>query len=438
MNVVVTAGTSGLSRGMRRAESDVDRFVTSAGKASSLLGGKFRSGLNSSGKGLVAFGAAVTASAVATGLAIKAGADRIDDLADSSKRLLGNNGATGALAGLRFAAEEAGVETGILDKGLEKLLDTIAKANHGDKGAIQAFKAIGLDARALAAMRPEDRMIAVADALGKVQDVGNKINLSKGIFGKAGAGLIPLFNEGGEAIRATTRDLEFFGHSITAIDAEKVGTMNDNIGRLQLAWEGATMQLATHFAPLVSDVSDRLIGMIGDAGGVGSAVDKAFGAGVEYTAEFLDWVEDLNISWLKFKRTVTGVGVILTDIGNFAANMNPGKKIAEWFQGDETEKRLQMIAPAKREEFKRLLEESGGFQSEKVDIRGGLLAENEDIQKQIAAPSVSASRHGSAGRKKRVRPMLSPNSTVPPKTGSNSKKESPKRPRSRPRRKRSS
>lgn len=395
MSVVVTAGTSGLTRGLRASETAIDRFVGRATKASSVIGGQMRKGINSGGTALAAFGASAAAGAVATGLAIKAGADRIDDLADSSKRLLGNSGATGALAALRFAAEEAGVESGMLDKGLEKLLDTISKANRGDKGAIEAFRQIGVDAAELTRMRPEERMIAVADALGKVKDAGDKISLARGIFGKAGGGLVPLFNDGAEAIRDAAHTMDFFGQSVSALDAEKVGTMNDNIGRLQLAWEGVTMQLAVQFAPLVSDISDRLLGMIENAGGVGSAVDKAFGAGVEYTGEMLDAVESLGIGWLKFKRTVTGVGLILSDVSKIVTK--PIEKFNEWISGDETDKRLAAIAPAKQEEYKRLLAESGGYQNENIDLSAGLRAENDDIQRQIKEAEENRRVKGSLG-----------------------------------------
>lgn len=399
LSVVITAGTAGLSAGLRKAGGDVDRFVGGAGRAAGLLSGTIRPGINSAGKAFAAFGAAAAASATATAIAIKAGADRIDDLADSSKRLLGNNGATGALAGLRFAAEEGGVEAGALDKGLGKLLDTISRANRGDKGAIQAFQQIGLDAAVLQRMRPEDRMVAVADALGKVKDAGDKISFSKGIFGKAGEGLVPLFNEGAGAIRQATRDMEFFGQSLSALDAEKVGTANDKLGRMKLTWEGVTMQLAVQFAPLVSDVSDRLMTLIENAGGVGSATETAFDAAIRYTGKALDAVEGLNLGWLKFKRTITGVGMILADIGNFANKMNPAEKIADWFQGDETDRRLQMIAPDKREEFKRRLEEAGGFQSEKIEFRGGLADENAAIQKEIADAENRRATEGSLGEK---------------------------------------
>ena len=393
--VVITAGTSGLSAGLRRGTTAIDKFVGTSGKAAMFLGTKVRPGINATGAAFAAMGAAASASAIATALAIKGGADRIDDLADSSKRLLGNNGATGALAGLRFAAEEAGVEAGGLDKGLGKLLDTISRANRGDKGAIQAFQRIGLDAQKLQQLRPEDRMIAVADALGRVSDAGDKISLSKGIFGKAGEGLVPLFNEGGDAIRAATKDMELFGHAINGLDAEKVGTMNDQIGRLKLAWEGVTMQLAVQFAPLVTDISERLMGLIENTGGVGKATDKAFGAAVNFTRDALDAAEELNIGWLKFKRTLSGILIILNDISSIVTK--PAEKVAEWLQGDETERRLQMIAPGKREEFKRRLEEAGGFQSEGLNFRGGLMDENRAIQQEIADAEKRRAEKGSLG-----------------------------------------
>jgi len=404
MNVQVTAGTSGLSRGLKESQTLIGRFSSSVGGVSGLLSKGFSGGVSLATKAVTGLGAAAAAGGGALAYGIQHGADAIDDLADSSKKLLGNNGATGALAGLRYAAEEAGVEAGALDKGLGKLLDTISKANRGDKGAIEAFRQIGLDAKDLQAMKPEDRMIAVADALGRVRDVGDKISFAKGIFGKAGEGLVPLFNEGGAAIRATTADMAMFGFAVSALDAEKVGTMNDHIGQMKLAFDGGLMQLAIQFAPIIDDVSMRILGFIEDIGGMGTAMDVAFGVGEEYAASFLDKVEDLEIGWLKLKRTVTAVGIIMADLGNGVGSV--GNMATPWWikwiqkkvtGGDETDKRLQMIAPDKRDEFKKRLDASGGFQSEKVDIGAGLRAENTDIQAEIADVEKRRREKGSLG-----------------------------------------
>ena len=105
LSVVITAGTSGLTNGLRRAETSLDKFVGGAGRAAGFLGKNVRPGINATGRAFALMGASAAASATATALAVKGGADRIDDLADSSKRLLGNNGATGALAIASAAAQ---------------------------------------------------------------------------------------------------------------------------------------------------------------------------------------------------------------------------------------------------------------------------------------------------------------------------------------------
>ena len=124
MNVQVTAGTSGLSRGLKQSETLIGRFSNSVGGVSGLLSKGFSGGVGIATKAVTSLGAAAVAGGGSLAWGIQHGADSIDDLADSSKRLLGNDGATGALAGLRYAAEEAGVEAGALDKGLGKLRGT--------------------------------------------------------------------------------------------------------------------------------------------------------------------------------------------------------------------------------------------------------------------------------------------------------------------------
>jgi hypothetical protein len=89
---------------------------------------------------------------------------------------------------------------------------------------------------------------------------------------------------------------------------------------------------------------------------------------------------------MKVKRTVTGVAIILHDIGKFAVDIGNAAATITPFgrrQKDDTEERLKGIPEHRRDEARRILEERGGFQNEKLDIRGGLLAENEDIQRQI-------------------------------------------------------
>lgn len=403
LNVVVTAGTSGLTRGLRRSETSIERFTRRAQESSRFISGGFRKGINSAVTGLATFSAASAASVVGAGIAIKKGADNIDDLQKSSKRLLGNDGATGALAGLHQAASDAGVATASLDKGVERLLDTISKGNRGDAAAIKALKNIGMDAKELARLKPEERIMAVVEAMGKVSDAGDQLSYARELFGKAGGELINLFDAGRDAIESSLRSMELFGQAISGIDAEKVATANDEIALLGQAWKGVTMQLAVQFAPIVSDISQRLLGLIHDAGGVGQAVDTAFDSGVSSMGRMLDTIESLELKMLRFQSVVVKTASVIADIAELAEFANPATSplihFRKRWKGDSTEERINSIAPEKREEFRKRLKESGGFANEDVDIQAGLKGENDDIQKRIAEVEERRRRRGTLGER---------------------------------------
>jgi hypothetical protein len=60
----------------------------------------------------------------------------------------------------------------------------------GDKSAVAALQKLGLSLADLKAMKPEDRFTALPDAVGKLQDSGEKIYASKTLFGKSGVELL--------------------------------------------------------------------------------------------------------------------------------------------------------------------------------------------------------------------------------------------------------
>ena len=392
LNVQITAGNRGLARGLASSSSMIRGF---AGTGSKLLGGL------TGGFGRLAGLAGIGGIGAAMGgavLGLRHGADAVDALSTSSKKLFGNKGATGALAGIRTAAEEAGVEADVAEKGIAKMLETISKANQGDKGAVEALSAVGLSARELMQVRPEDRLLSVADALGRVGDAGDKINFARGIFGKGGADMIPLFNEGSKAIRNATAEMELFGHSISTVDAAKVDAAGDMMGKLKKIAEGVTMQFAVQFAPLIEEIGIRLIGLIENSNGVGAAVQNAFGQGVEFAAGFLDKLEDLEVGWLKLKGTALNVAASIAE--SILKITDDGGKTAAYVAEKELQKRAQYMAPDKREEFIKRAREAGGFQDERVHlgrVAEGLRAGSDGAQSEIDAVNKRRQEKGTLG-----------------------------------------
>ena len=90
------------------------------------------------------------------------------------------------------------------------MASTIFDAEMGLVGAEDALAALGLTAEELKGLSPETQFQIIADKLGAVDDASTKAAIAQDIFGRSGAELIPLMNEGAEgmaALRQEARDL---------------------------------------------------------------------------------------------------------------------------------------------------------------------------------------------------------------------------------------
>lgn len=399
LNVEVGA-TNNTRKGLAAASTDISKW---AQKTEKFGGGRARAiasvvagpagmavaALTTAG---LAAAAAIGATGIATAIAIKKGAGQVDALADASKRLLGNAGATGALAGMHLAAKQYGIEADSINDGLKDMMDNLSKAANGDTGLSDMLKSIGIDAKEINRLRPEERFYKLADAIGGLGDVGDKIRVGKTIFGESGAMMVDMFNNGSAAIRAATGEVALYGQAISAIDAKKVDVMEYDIDRLKMAWEGVTMQLAVQFAPLISDISGRLLGVIENTGGVGKAVETAFTYGVGAVGLLLDEVEALELGWVRASKGVNDFYLNLYKV-------DPDSNLNKIQINRVTEERLQGIPEHRREAARALLEKQGGFESESPNVAAFKEQQRleEEYQKRVAEIAERKANKGTLG-----------------------------------------
>jgi len=182
-------------------------------------------------KGAVAgFGAAIAGSAIVAGLgaivkkAIDAGGD-LDDLQ------IKTGIAASALFAIGNAAKVAGVDMDTVGKGLGKLNINLVKAAEGNEDLAQKFKRLGVDVKdAKGQVVPADKALKqIADRFADMPDGAQKAAAAVALFGKGGADLIPLLNEGAAAMvrfksKLTPEEFEEFtnrsdqfGESITEL-----------------------------------------------------------------------------------------------------------------------------------------------------------------------------------------------------------------------------
>jgi hypothetical protein len=150
------------------------------------------------------------------------------------------------LSTLGYAAQQSGVDTDSLTVALNKMGRTLTQAQQGSRQATDAFRTLGIDLQSLTRLNPDQRFKAIADALADVSDPSVRAAEAMAIFGRAGAQLLPLLDQGSSGIQA----------------------MEDHAKALGLQWSGPDAAAATQFSQALRDMWDvgrRLVELIGSA-----------------------------------------------------------------------------------------------------------------------------------------------------------------------------
>ncbi|MBR1230202.1 hypothetical protein JQ600_35495 [Bradyrhizobium sp. AUGA SZCCT0176] len=227
-------------------------------------------GLKDSQSKLGAFGVAVTAgmAAVAAGVAAAAVqiAGSIQSTIDSADKLNKMSQSTGmsteALSKLGYAAELSDVSMESLGKSVGKLSKAIiSAANDAASPAGQAFTQMGV------AVKDQDGTIrnsadVISDVAGKFatyRDGAAKTALAIQLFGKAGADMIPLLNQGAAGLKESGDELERWGGVIDSKTAQAAERFNDNLRKMDTIKKSLFVTITAKLMPSFEALSVVLL-----------------------------------------------------------------------------------------------------------------------------------------------------------------------------------
>jgi lambda family phage tail tape measure protein len=200
-------------------------------------------------KGAVAgFGAAIAGSAIVGGLSaiVKGSIDAGDELFNLQAK---TGVAASALIGIGNAAKLADVDMATLGKGLTKLNINLVRAAEGNDALARQFAALGISVKdANGKVAPTDKVLAqIADRFADMPDGAQKAAAAVALFGKAGADLIPLLNEGADS-------MEQFTYKVSDDFAARSDLFNDTITELGIKTQGFGMELTDALLPALQSI----------------------------------------------------------------------------------------------------------------------------------------------------------------------------------------
>ena len=241
--VRIFADDSQLKKTLLGLRSTVGAAMSGIGKVGMAVGGA----AIASGVGLVASG--FTAAAASVWRFVDAGAG-LQDVADRT------GASTEALSQLRYAAEQSGSNLEAVEKGMRKLGDVTTQAAGGSKSAAAALESVGLSASQLMSMSVEDRFLAVAEGISKIEDPAAQASVAMDLLGKSGADLVPMMADGAKGIADLMAEADQLGMTITGPQAKAAAAFDDSWQRLLSTLRNAGNVIAVAVIPYITQAMD--------------------------------------------------------------------------------------------------------------------------------------------------------------------------------------
>lgn len=206
------------------------------------------------------------------------------------------------------AANMSCVSTDTFRTNLLKLNQQIALAASGNKNAELAFKRAGVSIRDSAGkLKSADQiMLEMSDTFKKMPEGVYKSSLAVAVFGKSGADMIPLLQNGSTAIKNLIQQSDELGVTFSQADAAASAEFCDNLDLLKKSIIGVKNTIGKQLIPIISPLL------------------KSFAQWISANREliatkFADWLNQLKSSLPEIKKFLAGV---FSGISSFAAGVD--------------------------------------------------------------------------------------------------------------------
>ena len=185
--------------------------------------------------------AGAVAAAVSISRMVTSVARQNDEIAKLSTRL---GASTEALSQLKFVAERSGVSFATFTMGLQRMTRRVAEAAQGTGESVKALKELGIEARALSRLAPEDQFSAIAEEISKVNSASDRVRLAMKLFDSEGVALVQTMTEGAAGIAKLRKEADTLGLTLTGSAAREAEEFQDKITNITGAVDGLTKAFA--------------------------------------------------------------------------------------------------------------------------------------------------------------------------------------------------
>lgn len=247
--------TAGLEAGASKAERELSRLQTRAVAVGTAMGKFISDAAQSVARGLYNMTLGVAKNVEAMNLL---------------SRQIGVS--TEDLTRLQYAASQmANVSDQQFGMAMRRMTRRIAEAAEGAGPAANAIRALGLEARELARMRPDEQFRKLADALKNTEHQGSRLRATMAIFDTEGMPLVNMLSQGADAIRELENEADKLGATIGEELVNRSRAFQTELTKLNAVKRGLQQRIASELLPTLTN----LVSKFTDTEGAAKSLDTA-------------------------------------------------------------------------------------------------------------------------------------------------------------------
>jgi hypothetical protein len=159
---------------------------------------------------------------------------------------------TQSLSELKYAASKCGVEFETLTSGLQEMASRTAQGTKGTGEAAEALRLLGLSAKELNEVAPNEQLALIAEQLIRVTDSADRSQLAVKLFGAEGANLLPLLEQGASGIKKFQNEARKLGVSLSGEDCAAMTKFNEELAKLQAVLTGLITSVLVPILPVIT------------------------------------------------------------------------------------------------------------------------------------------------------------------------------------------
>lgn len=230
--------------------SDVNRAAKVTGSAGDKMARVMKTSAKAMGAAAVAGGAAVA----------KMASDALREADRFQKLGIAIGASTEALSQLDFVAQQSGTSFDVVEKSLVRLQKSVMDSNNGLATQTRAFEALGLNAKALKDLAPEEQFMIIADAAKEMGVSTERTGALADIFGQRMAkDVIPMLDLGAEGMRELMEEADSLGLTISQDFADDAAYFNDAMNTIKQNFTGIGRVLTEALLPTLIHLTDAFV-----------------------------------------------------------------------------------------------------------------------------------------------------------------------------------